>query len=335
MLSRLAVALCVLVAPATAVRPFAVASPSPITVAGGRSVEVRDDRGTITRITTIPVRSQFATYGGVRQPCTFTASASGVASDGQRYVAGQLVRSQRWLFVEGEVLSLGEPTPAPATRGALAAAVRHFVVFCDSTADAIGTVDVPSTDTVLDPRWTLGQMLNQLRLVPAAVAANPVVTATGGYVTRYPVWLGIQPQGWAWQRSADARWRGWLLSLSAQPTALAFNVRFTPSAPAGSVGAGSVPFAATVTCVDVGATAVVGAVSVPPMPQLPHVSTPGVNGPCRYTPPGPGTLAVQALVTFRVTFWANGYREPAPDYVLRGPTAIYRVGELSSVNRGG
>ena len=70
------------------------------------------------------------------------------------------------------------------------------------------------------------------------------------------------------------------------------------------------------------------------MPTLPRVAAPGVNGPCRYTPSGPGTLTVQAVVTFRITFWANGYSEPAPDYVFSGPVATYRVGELSSVNRG-
>ena len=329
MLNRLAVALCVVVAPFGASQPATVSSPSPITVAGGRSIELRDDRGTVTRVTTIPVRSQFATYGGVRQPCTFTASSSGVASDGQRYEAGQVVHSQRWLFVEGEVLSFGEPTPTPSSRGSLAAAVRHFVVFCDSTADAIGIIDVPSTDPVVNPRWTLGQMRNQLRLVPPLVFPNPVVAARGGYVTRAPMWLAIQPQAWAWQRGTDARWRGWLLSMAAQPVAVSFKVRFTPSTTRPSS-----PFAGSVACVANGTTPTRDSASVPAMPTLSRIATPGVNGPCRYTPPGPGTLTVQAVVTFRITFWANGYSEPAPDYVFSGPVATYRVGELSSVNRG-
>lgn len=329
MLNRLAVALWAVAAPFGALQPAAVSSPSPITVAGGRSVELRDDRGTVTRVTTIPVLSQFATYGGERQPCTFTASSSGVASDGQRYQAGQLVHSQRWLFVEGEVLSFGEPSPVSSGRGSLAAAVRHFVVFCDSTADAIGIIDVPATDPVVNPRWTLGQMRNQLQLISPVVYSNPVVAATGGYVTRAPTWLAIQPQAWAWQRATDARWRGWLLSLTAQPVALSFNLRFTPS-----TARPSTAFVGSVACVDVGAVPSRDSASVPAMPTLPRIATPGVNGPCRYTPPGPGTLTVQAVVTFRVMFWANGYSEPAPDYVFSGPVATYRVGELSSVNRG-
>jgi hypothetical protein len=106
-------------------------------------------------------------------------------------------------------------------------------------------------------------------------------------------------------------------------------VRFTPSAERVSS-----PFTGTVSCVAVGATPTVDAVSVPAMPHLPPVALPGVNGSCRYTPPGPGTLTLQAIVTFHVTFWANGYSEAVPDYVLRGSIATYRVGELSSVNKG-
>jgi hypothetical protein len=329
MLSRCVAVLCIVGVPFASVRPSTVATPSPITVAGGRSVELRDDRGAITRVTTIPVRSQFATYGGTRRPCSFTASTSGVTSDGQRYDAGRVVNSQRWLFVEGEVLSFGEPTPSPSSRGPLAAAVRHFVVFCDSTAEAIGVVDVPVTDVVLNPRWAVGQMVNQLHLVSPTMFTNPVVSATGGYITRYPIWLALQPRAWVWQRSTDARWRGWTLSLSAQPVAVGFSVRFTPSAERVSS-----PFTGTVSCVAVGATPTVDAVSVPAMPHLPPVALPGVNGSCRYTPPGPGTLTLQAIVTFHVTFWANGYSEAVPDYVLRGSIATYRVGELSSVNKG-
>ena len=77
MLNRLAVALCVVAAPFGASQPATVSSPSPITVAGGRSIELRDDRGTVTRVTTIPWLEQVASRNGrpVMIAAMFTANA--------------------------------------------------------------------------------------------------------------------------------------------------------------------------------------------------------------------------------------------------------------------
>ena len=315
----------VLVSMSAVPRVNAMASLLPITVAGARSVETRDTAGHITRITTIPTRSVFSSHGGGGQPCSFVASTAGTASDGQRYVAGQTVRSMRWLFIEGEVAALGEPSPVPPATGLLVEAVRHFVVFCDSTADAIGILDVPAADPVLDPRGALVQLRNAAGLSAPVVYSNPVV-ARGGYVVRYQVWLAARPSVWVVQRSNSAFWRGWALSIVAQPIGLDFVVR--PVSPAGVQGT-----ALTVACVAVGSVPAVSTVAVPAMPSMPARSTPGVNGACRYTPSVTGWLTVQARVRYRITFWANGYHEASPDYVLAGPIATYRVGELSSVNQ--
>lgn len=307
--------------------PTSIGMPAPLSVQGLRSVETRDDRGNVTRITSIPVQSQFATYGGTKQSCTFTASTGGRASDGQSYVAGQVVRSTRWLFVEGQVVAIGEPTPIATKGGRLADAVRHFVVFCDSTSDAIGVIDVPVSDPVLNPRWAIVQMRNAMQLVTPIVYPNPVVSV-GGYVTRYPIWLAVKPNAWTWQISNTARWRGWVLALTASPAALEFVVHFSPDASRPSVA-----FSATLSCVALDVPPASNSASVPAMPSMPSSASPGAGGPCRYTPPGPGRLTVQARLRYHLTFWASGYREPAADYVLAGPVASYAVGDLSSVNR--
>jgi hypothetical protein len=71
------------------------------------------------------------------------------------------------------------------------------------------------------------------------------------------------------------------------------------------------------------------------MPRLPVQSAPGVNGACRWTPPGPGKVVVQARVSFAVTFWASGYTETLADYVWTSRPVRYSVGELAAVNTGG
>jgi hypothetical protein len=43
-------------------------------------------------------------------------------------------------------------------------------------------------------------------------------------------------------------------------------------------------------------------------------------------------VSVQARITYRVTFWANGYTEALRDYVWTSVVATYRVGELAAVN---
>jgi hypothetical protein len=51
-----------------------------------------------------------------------------------------------------------------------------------------------------------------------------------------------------------------------------------------------------------------------------------------WTPPGPGTVTIQATITYHVTLWVNGYTEPQPDYTHTGPTTTYTTGELNAVN---
>ena len=51
-----------------------------------------------------------------------------------------------------------------------------------------------------------------------------------------------------------------------------------------------------------------------------------------WTPPGPGSVTVQARITYRVTFWANGFTEALPDYVWTSAEATFPTGELSAVN---
>ena len=71
------------------------------------------------------------------------------------------------------------------------------------------------------------------------------------------------------------------------------------------------------------------------MPELPEQTEPGVTGVCMWTPPGPGTVTIQARITYSVTFWANGYTEPLTDYTWTSEPTTYRSGELSAVNTNG
>ncbi len=54
-----------------------------------------------------------------------------------------------------------------------------------------------------------------------------------------------------------------------------------------------------------------------------------------WTPPGPGSVTIQARITYAVTFWANGYTEAQPDYVWTSPVATFDTGELAAVNTNG
>ena len=107
----------------------------PIFVTGTRVVDLRNTSGYLARYTTIPSASLFSTTGGKGQPCSFVASASGVTSDGQHYVAGQTVYSDHWLFVETDIVSFGDIwtyEPSRVSRGPLKNAYRSFSVYCDS-----------------------------------------------------------------------------------------------------------------------------------------------------------------------------------------------------------
>jgi hypothetical protein len=304
----------------------------PVQVPGARVVDVRDTNGGITRFTTIPSGSLFRRHGGTGAACTYVATSAGTTSDGQHVERGQTVESMRWIFLEGLPESIGEPTPIDPglLRGPLSTAVRWFTVFCDSTLHAVGLIAVPARDPMLDPHRRLDSLYQALRLVRPVVYRNPVVDRWGGLITRYTTWLAVTPSAWAAQRSNAVRWRGWTMYLLAEPVALDVQVDFTPARDRPSPA-----FHGRVACIARGATFARDGRSVPAMPPLPAQATPGVNGNCRWTPPGPGSVRIQARITYRVTFWANAYTESLADYVWTSTAVTFRVGELAAVNTKG
>ncbi len=341
---RLFAVMCVAVCiPATAA--FAGGSggfqpPPPVIVAGGRSVETRNESGGLTKQTSIPGSSEFSTYGGGHtSTCQFTAATDGEASNGQPYVAGQVVISSKWLF--REVPSSFSPEPSPGdnsfhgdNRGPLADAIRYFAVYCDTRYHLVNaTIGVPVRDPMLDPRPRAADLYNGLQLERPVVFRNPVVDRWGGLVTRYPAWLAVQATAWRPQRSNADHYLGWTLLLLTEPSAMEFEVRFVPD-PAKP----SAPFSGVVPCVAAGTAPVVapdGPGAFPEMPELAEQTEPGINGACMWTPPGPGTVTIQARITYTVTFWANGYTEPEPDYVWTSEPVTFTTGELAAVNTNG
>jgi hypothetical protein len=271
----------------------------------------------------------FRTYGGRGVACTFSSPFGGTTSNGEPYLPNQIVQSYKWIFIEGLPEAMGEPNPADPTvsRGSLAAAVRHFTVFCDSIYHFVAIIDVSARDPMLNPRSQLTNLYNGLQLEQPVVYRNPVVDKWGGLITRYPAWLAIVPSAWRPQRSNPAYWRGWTMYLLTQPAAMEFLVRFVPDAQQPSA-----PFDGVVACVAMDVATAADAVAFPAVPLLPEQTAPGVNGPCMWTPPGPGSVTVQARVTYHVTFWASGYTETLADYVWTSRPETFRTGELSAVN---
>jgi len=306
---------------------------SPIVVAGQRVVELRNTGGGLSVYTQIPQTSLFRRHGGVGVPCTFTASGPGTTSDGQTYLEGDVVQSQRWIFEEGTWARWRSlpPTPGePIGLGPLATALRWFRVYCDVKASATFLVyrSVPVSDPLIDPHTQLNELYSRLQLIRPVVHRNPIVDQWGGLVVRYPVWLGIDPAAWATQITRPPiDWRGWVIDLVAEPSELEFQVDFTPNPDKPSA-----PFRGIVPCVAAGESPVADDVALPAMPELPEQAEPGVNGPCTWTPPGPGTATIQARITFDVTMRANGFTEDRPDYVWTSEPVTYTVGELTSVN---
>lgn len=328
LIAALASAICV---PTASAGGFG-SDPAPIYVPGARSVDIRNTTGGLARYTTIPSTSLFATTGGSGQACSFVAGGPGVASDGQQFTGGQTVRSNRWIFVETTIASFGEEAVVnPNTsRGALSTAFRQFMVFCDSSAHLISYLLVYPHDSMIDPHSRLTRLYNGLQLTQPTVFRNPVVDRWGGLVTRYPAWLAINPGAWRPHQSNSQSWRGWLLYLYVTPRALDFHVVFTPD-PAEP----SPAFDGIVPCVAAGVTPSSDANALPAFPTLPDHATPGVNGDCMWTPPGPGSVTIQARITYRVLFWANGFTERLPDYVWTSAAVQFPTGELSSVNTNG
>lgn len=304
----------------------------PVLVDGARVVDIADASGGITRYTTIPWSSEFRTHGGRYARCTFTPQFGGTTSDGQTYLPGQRVESERWMFIEGTLPSFGEPSPDEPLddRGPLADAVRHFAVFCDSTYHFLGLIDVSSRDPMIDPRQREWELRNGLQLERPVLWPDPVVARWGGLVTRFPTWLAIRPSAWRSQRSNRTTWRGWTMYLVARPVALDHHVVFRPAE-----GRPSAAFDGVVPCVERDAAVIADAVSLPAVPDLPDIAAPGAGGPCTWTPPGPGEVVIEPRITYEVTFWANGYTEVMPDYVWTGLPVTYVTGDLTAVNTPG
>ncbi len=306
---------------------------SPIVVAGHRVVELRNTSGSLSVYTQIPTTSAFRTHGGVGAPCTFTASVAGVTSDGQAYLPGDVVQSQRWIFEEGNwaIWRPHVPNPAePLGVGPLSSAVRWFKVYCDVADNYHFLVyrSVAASDVIYDPESRLTDVYGRLQLIEPIVYRNPVVDQWGGLVVRYPAWLGIAPDAWTTQISTPPlEWRGWVMDLVTQPSELAFQLDFTPNPDKPST-----PFHGIVPCIAAGDAANADAVVLPALPVLAEQTEPGINGPCTWTPPGPGTVTIQARLTFDVTFRASGYTQVRPDYVWTSAPVTYSTGELTSVN---
>lgn len=305
----------------------------PLSVAGVRRVDLRNESGGLTSYASIPWGSEFRSYGGGGgAPCLFVAPADGYTSDGQVMVQGQLVLSQRWIFREELPVSFGEPNPAqPASAGPLASAVRSFLVFCDAydANHTVGFVQVPPSDPMLDPHVRLDSLYNGLQLVRPVVYHDPVIDRWGGLVVRLPAWLAIDPAGWTPTRSNPSYYRGWVLYLLSDPATLEFLVDFRPNPDKPSAA-----FRGVVGCVG-GETAPpenAGGPAFPIVPLLPLQTEPGVNGLCEWTPPGPGVVTLQARVTYHITFWANGFTETQPDYVWTSEPVTVTTGELTAVN---
>ena len=306
--------------------------PPPIYVPGARAVDLRNTSGYLARYTTIPGNSLFATTGGSGQPCSFVAGGPGTTSNGQQYVAGQTVTSDGWIFEEAEIVSYGDRAVVNPnlSRGPLNTAFRQFMVFCDTRQHLISYLLVYPSDPMLNPHTQLTTLYNGLQLTPATIFRNPVVDKWGGLITRYPAWLAINPAAWQPHQSNPVVWRGWLMYLYATPLALDFHLVFTPAPDEPSPA-----FDGIVRCIARGAPAVADRSAVPAFPVLADHTTPGVNGPCMWTPPGPGRVSIEARITYRVLFWANGYTEPLNDYVWTSAPASFQTGELSSVNTNG
>ena len=326
----------VLVGPASAVGGVdeePTAPPPPIFVPGARSVETRNANGGLARQTSIPADSAFATHGGGRSAtCQFTADTAGTTSDGHPYTAGQTVVSTKWLF--REVPSSFSPEPSPGDNvlragiGPLDQAVRYFAVYCDTRFHLVrASIGVAVNDPMLNPRPAAADLYNRLQLERPAIYRNPVVDVWGGLVTRYPVWLAVQPGAWRPQNSEPAHYLGWTLLLLTEPKTLEFEVRFTPNPDKPST-----PFNGVVPCIADPTTATADTVAFPAVPALPDQTEPGINGACTWTPPGPGQVTIQARITYTVTFWANGYTEPQPDYTWTSEPVTYTTGELAAVN---
>jgi hypothetical protein len=293
--------------------------------------------GHVERITQIARTSTFARYaGGTGATCTVVAPHDDyVLADGRRVPEGtEIVGS--YSFVQGvdveRVVLDPDPDgdlPVVADRGPLSQAMKTFTVYCDvgqGTLNSREFIQVPFLDPALDPHPYIDELRNGLTLDEPRVFANPVVGTFGGLVTRYPTWLAIEPGSWHPDTSNVESYRGTLVWLDAVPRELSFTVDFTPNPDKPSLAQH-----VTVSCVP-DLAAVSGGGALPAFPVLPDQADPGVNGPCMWTPPGPGTVTITAQTVYSITFRADGYSEPDDDYVRTGPSMTFATGELTAVN---
>ena len=303
----------------------------PVVTTGGRRVDRRNEGGGWSSYWSIPSGSRFRSPAadGTRY-CSFVAAADSTTSDGQPYEAGQTIRSVRWIYVEGAPPSNGEPDEAaPVSAGPLTSLRRSFTIFCDKydSLHSIGFIQVPARDPMFDPFDALDELYAGLQLIRPTVFTNPVVDVYGGLVTRYPAWLAIGPEAWQLQWSSTAWYRGWELRLSAEPTALEFFVDFTPDAEKPSPA-----FSGVVGCVEPGVTPVADGSALPAMPDLPDQAEPNHTEPCTWTPPGPGSVTIQARMTYTVTLWTGQYTASLDDYVWTSEPSTFVTGDLTAVN---
>lgn len=300
---------------------------TPVTGTGRSSVTYYDSQGGLHSTTNIPGGSTLK-RGGSSDTCSYVASGDGTTYDGTPFLAGDTIISTRWVFSEKVQLDSIEAPSGDAiiTDNSGPVPRRLLSIKCDSS-HFMGTVWVDMNDPFWNPRPTAQQLRNDLQLIAPTVYTNPVVDKWGGLITRYPAWLAIHPNAWQPQRSPTATHRGWTIYLFTEPTALDFRVDFVPD-PAQP----SPAFHGTVSCIDPAHPGTPSSVAFPALPALPEQAAPGVNGPCMWTPPGPGTVTIQATITFRVTLWVNGFTEAQPDYTYTGPALTFRTGELNAVN---
>jgi hypothetical protein len=298
-----------------------------LNTSGASSVTYYDHNGGLHATTKIPGGSVMKRGGGGDR-CEFVANVAGVTYDKTPYNPGDTVHSTRWVFSEEVAIPSGEaPGPGAIVIDTTGPLPRRLVGIACDTNHYLGTTWVEMNDPFWNPRPTAQQLRNDIQLVAPTVYTNPVVDRWGGLITRYPAWLAIHPAAWQTQQTPAATYRGWTMHLYTTPATLEFLVNFTPDPDKPSP-----KFAGTVACITDADTPVADGEALPAMPALPEQTTPGVNGPCMWTPPGPGTVTIQARIRYDVTLWVNGYQEPQPTYTYTGPVTAFDTGELTAVN---
>jgi hypothetical protein len=317
--------------------------PQPVPlIPGSRTVNTRDATGRLGTHTTIPESSAFAQQGGgSAAPCDGVQAGDDPATLDQ-VEETQPIKSLKWIFIEGfappEIpLPVDLPPAEPVTGIPLDQVKRTFSVYCNDTffgLNSKGTIEVAGTDPLFNPRDRLVSLRNSLQLAPVELYENQSIDTWGGLVVRSPAWLGIEPTGWATQRSPIQYWRGWALTLIAQPRALEFVLHFTPD---DKRGVGD-EFTALVPCIgDGGVAAYSDGWSMPAVDDFDSFDdTPGTDVACRWTPGSPGTVTITPRITYAITMTAVSSGgtavEVQPDYTWTGEPTDYTVDELRAVN---